>query len=90
MQKSTISLRIDKKKKAALDAIAACYDLDRSEIVNQAIADRIDYEQYKDKKIKLALAAADRGDFAKPSDVKKTFALLRAKTKSKSRQNKSA
>ncbi len=65
----TVSFRIDRKRKAQLDAIAEATDRDRSYVLNLAVADFVESQQWQIDRIEEGLAAARDGDFATDADV---------------------
>lgn len=77
MTKETITLRIDAEKKAALDAIAAGLDRDRSYLLNEAIDHYIELHEWQLQEIRKAVKEADAGDFASEEEVEAMFAKYR-------------
>jgi predicted transcriptional regulator len=73
MSKETITMRIDEEKKAALDAIAASLDRDRSYVINQAIDAYLELQQWQITEIKKTVAEADEGKFANDQQVRAFF-----------------
>jgi predicted transcriptional regulator len=83
MGKENITFRIDSEKRAALDAIAAGLDRDRSYLINEAITLYLDMHQWQIQDIQQGIAEADAGDFAPDEDVQAVFArLTQPKTRS--------
>jgi predicted transcriptional regulator len=76
MSKENITFRIDSDQKAALDAIAAGMNRDRSYVLNEAVATYLEMYQWQIKEIQKGIAEADAGDFASDEEVKATFARL--------------
>jgi predicted transcriptional regulator len=78
MDKTTISFRIDAKKKRALDALAAALDRDRTYILNEAVAAYLEVQQWQLEQIKEGLRQAEAGEFARDEDVAKAFKKWRS------------
>ncbi len=76
MSKENITFRIDSDKKAALDAIAARINRDRSYLLNEAVAAYLEMYQSQIEEIQKGIGEADAGDFADDEEVKGTFAKL--------------
>jgi len=76
-QKDTVTFRLDATKKAALDAIAAGMDRDRSYVLNQAIDAYLDVNRWQVEHIEQAVREADAGDFASEQEVAEAFARWR-------------
>ena len=62
MTMRTASIRLDESKIARLDRLAATIDRSRSWVVNQAIDQYLDHEEWFAEAVKEGIAAADRGD----------------------------
>lgn len=77
MKRQTVTFRIDSAKRKALDAIAAELDRDRSYVLNEAISQYLDVQQWQLLHIKEGLRQADAGEFAKDSEVSAAFAKWR-------------
>ncbi len=73
----TVSFRIEKSRKADLDAIAESMDRDRSYVLNQAVADFIELNRWQIERIKQGLAAAEAGDYASDEEMAAAFATWR-------------
>ena len=58
MSKETISFRIEAGKRAAVDALAAALDRDRSAVINDAIEAYLELHQWQVEHIQRALAEA--------------------------------
>ncbi|WP_448267542.1 CopG family ribbon-helix-helix protein [Nostoc sp. DSM 114159] len=76
MSKENITFRIDSDRKAALDAIAAQINRDRSHILNEAVATYLEMYQWQIEEIQKGIAEANAGNFASDEEVKATFATL--------------
>ncbi|MEH2353984.1 CopG family ribbon-helix-helix protein [Nostoc sp.] len=76
MSKEKITFRIDRDRKAALDAIAIHSNCDRSHILNEAVATYLEMYQWQTEEIQKGIAEANTGDFADDEEVKATFARL--------------
>ena len=75
----TVSFRTDAKKVKALDALAAGQDRDRSYLLNQAIDNYLDLQQYHVELIEKGIRQADAGELVDHRDVEKIVAKLRRK-----------
>lgn len=76
MNNENITFQIDKDKKAALEAIAAGMNRDRSYIINAAIDAYLEIYQWQIEDIQQGIAEADAEDFASEREVKAIFAKL--------------
>ena len=68
---ATLNLRVDAELKAELSKIAKQQDRTPSYIAEQAIKDRIAFEQAQVRAIEEGLAAAERGEFISHEQVVK-------------------
>jgi predicted transcriptional regulator len=75
----TVSFRTDSKKVEALDALASVYDRDRSYLLNEAVDNYLDLQQYQIELIEEGVRQADAGELVDHSDVEKIVAKLRRK-----------
>ncbi len=75
----TVSFRTDAKKVAALDALASVQDRDRSYLLNQAVDNYLDLQQYHIDLIEKGIRQADAGEVVPHSEVEKMIARLRRK-----------
>jgi len=75
----TVSFRTDSKKVEALDALASVYDRDRSYLLNEAVDNYLDLQQYHIELIEKGIRQADAGELVDHSDVEKMVAKLRSK-----------
>ena len=57
----TASFRLDQSKIARLDRLAAAMDRSRSWVINQAIEQYLDHEEWFAEAVKEGVTAADRG-----------------------------
>ncbi len=64
-----MSFRIDKTRKAELDAIAHAMERDRSYVLNRAVEDFIEINNWQIERIKEGITAADAGDIASDEEV---------------------
>ena len=76
MSKETISFRIEPGKRAAVDALAAALDQDRSAVINDAIEAYLELHHWQVEHIQCGLAEAESGVGGVPHD--KVFDRLRA------------
>ena len=77
MAKETITLRLDKGKKEALDALATALDRDRSYVLKEAVDAYLDAHAWQIEHIKKGLRQAQAGQFASEKEVAKAFARWR-------------
>ena len=75
--KATITFRLDKGKREALDALAEVNDRDRSYVLNEAIDAYLDVQAWQIEHIKKGLKQAETGRFASEKEVAKAFARWR-------------
>jgi predicted transcriptional regulator len=76
----TVSFRTDAKKVKALDALASMRARDRSCLLNQALDNYLDLEQYHIKLIEKGIQQADTGKLVHHRDVERLGAKVRGKT----------
>lgn len=77
MTKETISFRIDRGKKNALDGVAAEIDRDRSYVINEAVDAYLEVRQWQLEHIREGLRQAQAGEFATEDEVRQAFARWR-------------
>jgi len=75
----TVSFRTDSRKVEALDQLASVYDRDRSYLLNEAVDNYLDLQQYHIELIEQGIRQADEGALVDHSDVEKMVAKLRRK-----------
>ncbi len=73
----TVSFRTDSAKVEALDALASLQDRDRSYLLNQAVDNYLELQQYQIELIEQGIRQADAGDLVDHSEVEKMIAKLR-------------
>jgi len=76
MARENVTFRLDSEKRAALDAIAAGMDRDRSYVLNEAISLYLEMHQWQIQEIQKGIEEADAGDFATDEEVQAVFARL--------------
>ncbi len=69
MTMRTASFRLDQSKIARLDRLAAAMDRSRSWVVNQAIEQYLDHEEWFAEAVEDGIAAADSGDLVPHEDA---------------------
>ncbi len=62
MAMRTASIRLDEEKLTRLDRLAAAIDRSRSWVINQAIEQYLDHEEWFAEAVREGVAAADRGE----------------------------
>ncbi len=75
----TVSFRTDVRKVEALDALADAQDRDRSYLLNEAIDNYLDLQQYHIALIKEGIRDADAGDLIDHDEVIDFVKKLRRK-----------
>ena len=75
----TMTVRVTAETRAALDAIAAALDRDRSYVVNEALTAFVETHRWQVEHIQQGLREADAGKFASKAAVKRTIDRLRRK-----------
>ena len=73
----TVSFRTDSKKVAALDALAEVQDRNRSYLLNEAVENYLELQQYHIESIKEGMRDADAGRLIDDSDLEKAVNKLR-------------
>lgn len=74
-----ITFRMDDEKVQILDQLAASMDRDRSYLLNEAVSDFIEIQQWQLEGIDRAIAEADAGKFASDNEVKAAFDAFKTK-----------
>jgi RHH-type transcriptional regulator, rel operon repressor / antitoxin RelB len=77
MPEETISVRITRDQKAALDAIAAQSERDLSVVVEEAVSAYLELHAWQLEHIKEGMRQADAGEFASEAEVRAAFARWR-------------
>lgn len=77
MSKETISVRIERDQKAALDAIAAQSERDLSVVVEEALSAYLELHAWQLEHIKEGMRQADAGEFASEAEIRAAFARWR-------------
>jgi predicted transcriptional regulator len=72
----TISFRIDEEKIEALDGLAASAERDRSYLLNEAVANYLELQEYHARLVKEGLEAAKKGRAMEVTQVRKRIAKL--------------
>jgi predicted transcriptional regulator len=75
----TVSFRTDAKKVKALDTLASLQDRDRTYLLNQAIDNYLDLQQYHIELVEKGIQQADAGELVDHREVEKMVAKLRRK-----------
>lgn len=79
--KETVSVRIDRDKRAALDELGARLDRDRSFLVNEAVGEYLARRRWEEERIKEGLRQAKAGKFASERDVAAAYGAFGAPRK---------
>ncbi len=77
MTKQTVSFRADKNDIQSLDLLAKMQDRDRSRLLNEAVANYIELQEWQLEHIRAGLAEAKAGIFVSDEDMQETFKSLR-------------
>lgn len=79
MEKHTVTFRLDSDKVDALDTLAEALDRDRTYLLNEAVRNYLDIQQWQLEQIKTGLRQADAGQLMAHEQVKKRAAKWRRK-----------
>jgi predicted transcriptional regulator len=71
--KEQFNVRVSPELKERLDKYAALAGQSKAQIAANALSDYLDWRIPQIENLKLAIAAADRGEFADPAEVEKFF-----------------
>jgi predicted transcriptional regulator len=74
--KETISFRLDRRQRQALDTLAMLSSRKRSDLISDALQAYIDVQKWQCQEISLGIKEADAGDFASEDEAKKMFSKL--------------
>ncbi len=77
MEKQTVSFRIDSTKLDALDSLAGILDRDRTYLLNEAVRNYLDVQQWQMEQINKGIQAADAGNVFTQAEVRKMAAQWR-------------
>ena len=79
MEKQTVSFRIDSTKLDALDSLAEILERDRTYLLNEAVRNYLDVQQWQLEQINKGIKAADAGNVVTQAEVRKMAAQWRRK-----------
>jgi predicted transcriptional regulator len=65
----TLSIELEDEVRRALDRLVQQSARSVDDIVNQAVRDYLDVQQWQQRKIEAGIAAADRGEFATEDEI---------------------
>ena len=71
--KEQLNLRVSSELKERLDKYAALVGQSKADIAANALSDYLDWRIPQIENLRLAIAAADRGEFASNQEVEATF-----------------
>ena len=74
MNQHMVTVRLDRSKKKALDAIASGLERDRTYVLNQAIDAYLETHRWQLAHLKDGLRQAQRRQFVRDSEVRAAFA----------------
>jgi predicted transcriptional regulator len=77
-----VTFRMDDEKVQALDKLAESMDRDRSYLLNEAVDDYIEIQQWQLQGIDRAIADADAGKFVSDEEVQTAFDSFKTKSTS--------
>lgn len=77
MPKVSVSFRTDQKKVKQLDSLAKRQRRDRTQLIDEAIGNYIEIQQWQLREIEAGIRAADAGEFASDEEVRAEFARWR-------------
>jgi len=77
MAKATLSFRTDEETKSRLDSLAGSQRRDRSFLINEAIEQYLELNDWQETQIRAGIEEADRGEFATEEEVEAVFAKWR-------------
>ncbi len=78
MSKS-VTFRADEAKLQVLDHLAEAMQRDRSYLINEAVDQYLEVQQWHAAQIQAAIVGADAGEFATDQEVGAAFAAFRSK-----------
>ena len=70
---TTVTVRLEPDLKQRLDRLAEATQRSKSFLAAQAIRDFVDLNEWQVQEIRVAIAEADRGDFASEAEVKEVL-----------------
>jgi len=76
MAKVSVSFRTDQKKVKLLDAMAKRQRRDRTQLIDEALENFIELQQWQMKEIEAGVREADAGNFATEAEVRAVFDRL--------------
>lgn len=76
MEKVSVSFRTDQKKVKLLDAMAKRQRRDRTQLIDEALENFIELQQWQMKEIEAGVREADAGNFATEAEVRAVFDRL--------------
>jgi len=76
MAKVSVSFRTDRKKVKQLDSMAKKQRRARTQLIDEAIENYLEIQQWQMEEIKTAVREADGGNFASDEEVRAAFARL--------------
>jgi len=79
MNKQTVSFRLESAKVAALDALAATMDRDRTYLLDEAVQAYLETQRWQLQEIEAGIAEADAGQVIDHARVKAMAAKWRSK-----------
>lgn len=77
MSTRTLTLQVADEVVEALDRLAEATGRSRDELTEEAIRELLDYEAWKEAKVRRAIEEADRGEFATDDEMEEAFTRYR-------------
>jgi predicted transcriptional regulator len=77
MTRATVSFRTEDQVRDRLDRLAEARRRDRSFLINEAIEQYLDQQDWQEARILEGISEADRGEFASDEEVEAVFAKWR-------------
>jgi len=69
----SVTFRLNEEKLKAIDHLAEVMDRDRSYLLNEAVNNYLEVQQWHAEQIRTAIKGADAGEFASEEEVKAAF-----------------
>ena len=81
MEMEHMDVRLEPSMRQQLAALAEETNRDEEELVGEAIANYLELQAWQRERVQQAIAAADRGEFAKPEEVERVFTKYRPQSR---------
>jgi len=77
MTRATLSFRTEAETRDRLDRLARSLQRDRSFLINEAVEQYLELQDWQEAQIRAGIEEADRGEFATDEEVEAVFAKWR-------------